>query len=55
MNIGVVLLIGTSNVAIDAAPALTGTKPEWIPATLASEAWMGWHGSANANADCVTV
>jgi hypothetical protein len=53
MNIGSVLLIGTSNVTTLAAPAVTGTKPEWMPAALAFEAWIGWHGSANV--DCVTV
>ena len=53
MNIGFVLLTGTSNVITVLAPALTGTKPLWIPAALGSEAWIGWHGSANV--DCVTV
>ena len=40
MNIGVVLFIGISNVTTDAVLALTDTKPEWIPAALASVAWM---------------
>jgi hypothetical protein len=53
MNIGFVSFTGTSNVVTVLAPAVTGTKPLWIPAAAGSDAWIGWHGSANV--DCVTV
>ena len=53
MNIGFVSFTGTSNVVTVLAPAVTGTKPLWIPAAVGSDAWIGWHGSANV--DCVTV
>src|SRR5882757_5088361 len=53
MNIGFVSFTGTSNVVTVLAPAVTGTKPLWIPAAAGSDAWVGWHGSTNV--DCVTV